>query len=142
MADPRATPTFDDIGAQYVTFIADNSTITYSATATGGSAAVGKAVKAASGRTIALSTDGSAVKGKLIKVESDLRCTVQTRGYMTLPGGNSATLTIGTAIVGAVDGSSAGGYIRSAASGTAAELIVCRGEIVDPATATAVWVEL
>jgi hypothetical protein len=142
MANPRATPAYDDIDATYVTFIADNSTITYSATAVGGSAAVGKAVKLSAARTVALTTDGSHVKGKLIKVEADLRCTVQTEGYMTLPGGNGASLTLGKKIVGAVDGSSAGGFIREVATGTAAELGVAKGEIIDASTTTAVIVEL
>jgi hypothetical protein len=142
MANPRATPAYDDVLAEYVTYIADNSTITYSATAVGGSAAVGKAVKLSAARTVALTTDGSHVKGKLIKVEPDLRCTVQVEGYMTLPGGASASLTLGKKIVGAVDGSSNPGFIREVATGTAAELGVAKGEIIDASTTTAVIVEL
>ena len=142
MADPRATPQFDDIGALPVTFIADNSTITYSATATGGSSAVGKAVKLSAARTVALTTDGSAVIGKLLKVESDLRCSVQVDGFMELPGGNGASLTLGKKIVGAVDGSSNPGFIREQATGTAAEAGVARGFIVDAAVTTAVIVKL
>jgi hypothetical protein len=58
---------------------------------------------------------------------------VQIEGGMTLPGGASATLTRGSAIVGALGASSAKGYIRSAASGTAAELIKARGMIFNNA---------
>jgi len=81
------------------------------------------------------------VLGKLIKVESDGFCVVQTEGYMTLPGGTSATLTAGSKIVGDLL-VSAEGYIRVVATGTAAELGVARGIIVDATTTTAVLVKL
>jgi hypothetical protein len=38
--------------------------------------------------------------------------------------------------------SAAEGYIREAASGTAAELVLARGRIIDPTTTTAVVVKL
>ena len=142
MADPRLTVGFDGIAAEYATFKIDNSTIVYSATQNGGSAAVGKAVTMSADDTVALANDGEAVIGKLIKVESDNIATVQIKGAVTLPGGTSASLTRGKKIVGAVDGSGNKGYIREVATATAAELGVCRGFIVDAGTSTAVWVIL
>lgn len=141
MADPRSAVSFEEVGCRK-TFLIDNSTITYSATAVGGSASVGLAVMLSAGKTVALTNDGAAVEGKLIKVESDNMAVVKHEGHMTLPGGASATLTVGAAIVGALGAASARGYIRSAASGTAAELVKCKGEIVDAGTTTAVIVHL
>lgn len=141
MADPRAAVNFEGINAEYVTFAIDDSTITYSATATNGSAAVGLAVAFSASGTVELAGDGEEVVGKLISVESDGFCVVQTGGFMTLPGGTSATLTPGKKIVGDLL-VSAEGYIREVATGTAAELGVARGMIVDAGTTTAVVVRL
>ena len=130
------------VGGQYRTYKIDDSTITYSATAAGGSSQVGLAVTFSAEDTVALTADGSAVIGKLILVESDGKCNVMTDGTMTLPGGDSATLTVGATIVGALGADSAKGYIRSAASGTAAELVKARGRIENNDTTTAVVVTL
>lgn len=130
------------VGGQYRTYKIDASTITYSATAAGGSSQVGLAVTFSADDTVALTADGSAVIGKLILVESDGKCNVMTDGTMTLPGGDSATLTVGATIVGALGADSAKGYIRSAASGTAAELVKARGRIENNDTTTAVVVTL
>ena len=130
------------VGGQYRTYKIDASTITYSATAAGGSAQVGLAVTFSADNTVALAADGDAVIGKLILVESDNKANVMTDGTMTLPGGSSATLTVGATIVGALGESSAKGYIRSAASGTAAELVKARGRIENNDTTTAVVVTL
>jgi len=140
MADPRVAGNLTGIKGVNATFIIDASTITYSATAAGGSASVGLAVKLTDDYTIALTTDGCAVLGKLLSVESDGMATVQIAGVMELPSGSGATLTVGAAIVGDLDGSTAG-YIRAAASGTAAELILCRGVILanDDTAAVVVW---
>lgn len=140
MADNRNDVIFDGIDAEYATFVIDNSTITFSATAANGSASVGLAVTLSANKTVALTADGDAVIGRLVSVESDNKCTVQTGKYVKFPGGLSATLTRGTAIVGATGASSAKGYIRSAASATAAELIKCRGAIVDVTDTTNVVV--
>lgn len=141
MADPRATVVLDDLGeVEQYTFLIDNSTITFDATKVGGSASVGLAVKMSAAKTVALAADGDAVIGQLIQVFADNTATVKTGDVLVLPGGNGATLTLGTAIVGALNASSAAGYIRSAASGTAAELIKCRGAIIDAGTTTAVKV--
>lgn len=130
------------VGGQYRTYKIDASTITYSATAAGGSSQVGLAVTFSADDTVALTADGNAVIGKLILVESDGKCNVMTDGTMTLPGGDSATLTVGATIVGALGADSAKGYIRSAASGTAAELVKARGRIENNDTTTAVVVTL
>lgn len=141
MADPRLDTKFDDIGAEYVTFKIDDSTITYSATEVNGSAQVGLAVTFSDDETVQLVGDGEAVVGKLIKVEKDGYCVVQTAGFMTLPAGTSASLTNGKKIVGDLL-VSAEGYIREVNTATAAELGVQRGMIVDNSVTTAVVVRL
>ena len=130
------------VGGVYRTYKIDNSTITYDATKTGGSTQVGLAVTFSADDTVALCADGDAIIGKLILVESDDKANVMTDGTMALPGGNGATLTLGATIVGALGASSAKGYIRSAASGTAAELVKARGRIENNDTTTAVVVTL
>ncbi len=130
------------VGGVYRTYKIDDSTILYDATKVGGSAQVGLAVTFSAAETVALTADADEVIGKLILVEADDKCTVQTDGTMTLPGGDGATLTLGTKIVGDLGAASAKGYIRSAASGTAAELLVGRGRIENAGTATAVVVTL
>jgi hypothetical protein len=140
MANPRDTVAFDGIAGVYATFEIDDDTITYSATEENGSAVIGRAVTLSAAGTVALAADAEDVIGKLVKVEADDKATVQTGGYMELPGGDGATLTLGTKIVGDLGAASAKGYIRSAASGAAAELLVGRGFIVDATTTTAVVV--
>lgn len=144
MADPRNAVDFQGIGILTATYVIDNSTIVYDGTKANGAATtmIGKAVTLSADGTVALSADGDAIEGKLILVEADNKCTVQVAGYCDFPGGASATLTRGTAIVGALGAASAKGYIRSAASATAAELIKCRGRIVTAGTTTAVMVHL
>lgn len=141
MTDPRLDTQFLDIGAEFVTFKIDNSTITYSATEDNGSAQVGLAVGFSAAETVELVGDGEEVVGKLISVTKDNYCTVQVAGFMTLPGGTSASLTVGKKIVGDLL-VAAEGYIREVATGTAAELGVARGMIVDAGTTTAVVVRL
>lgn len=138
----RTTSSNIGSGAVYETFAIDDSTITYDATEENGSAQVGLAVTFSTHDTVELVEDGDPIVGKLIQVEKDGFCTVQTGGVMTLPGGDSATLTVGLAIVGDLGAASAKGYIRIAASGTAAELVKCRGQICNSATTTAVVVRL
>lgn len=142
MADPRNAVSLIGIGYEAETFLIDNSTITYSATVTGGSASVGLAVTFSADDTVALTADGNAVVGKLVKVEADNKAVVQTGGYLTLPGGASASLTRGKKIVGALGAASAKGYIREVATATAAELGVARGFITNAGTTTAVVVRL
>lgn len=142
MADPRNTVEFEGINApsDYVTMKHDG-TIVYSDQQVGGSASVGKAVTLVSARTVSLAGDGEPVYGRLELVESDGKCNVVKGGFVRLPGGTSATLTVGRGIVGALL-SSAEGYIRTGASGTAAEAMAARGQIVDATDATDVIVML
>jgi hypothetical protein len=145
VADPRLAVSHKGAGYLALPFIAGGTAgtaITYSATASGGCASVGLAVTLSAANTVALVADGGAVLGKLLLVESDGVCTVQVKGSMTLPGGTGASLTLGKKIVGAVNGSGADGYIREVATATAAELGVCKGEILDAGTTTAVEVLL
>lgn len=143
MANPRLSAGLSDgQDAHYDTFAIDNSTITYDSTKARGAATtmLDKAVSLSAAGTVQLASDGEAVLGKLIKVEADNFCTVQDRGYMTLPGGASASLTLGKKIVGALGAASAKGYIREVATGTAAELGKQNGEIIDAGTTTAVLI--
>jgi hypothetical protein len=142
MADARNAVDFTGIGYKAQTFLIDNSTIVYSATAVGGSVSVGLAVTLSADATVALTADGNGVLGKLIKVESDNKAVVQTAGYVTLPGGVSAVLTRGKKIVGALGAASAKGYIREVATAVAAELGVQTGTIISNGTATAVVIKL
>jgi len=141
MADPRLDTKFDDIGALYATYKIDDSTITYSDTQDGGSAGVGLAVTLSAAETIELVGDGEPVEGKLLKVESDGYAVVQVAGYMTLPAGTGATLTLGKKIVGDLL-VAAEGYIREVDQTTALELAFARGGIVDASVTTAVVVRM
>ena len=140
MADPRAAVNFEGIGYEAQTFAHDD-TIVYSAAQANGSAQVGLAVTIESANTVTLVGDGEGVLGKLIKVESDGYCVVQTAGHMTLPAGTGASLSVQRKIVGDLL-VSAEGYIREVATGTAAELGVARGYIINAGTTTAVVVKL
>ncbi len=149
MPDPRNTVEYDEIGREVVTYKIDAVTITYDSTKKGGSAQAeasqtgGRlAVTLSADDTVALCADGDAIEGGLIAVEADGKCSVQVEGYQKFKGGASATLTRGSKIVGALGASSAKGYIRSAASGTATELVKCRGRVIRNADATAVVVDL
>lgn len=144
MADPRKDTAYDGIGFKAATYAIDDSTITYDATKTNGADAtmIDKAVSLSADGTVQLASDGEAIEGKLLLVEPDGFCTVQVGGFCTLPGGSGATLTRGVGIVGALGASSAKGYIRIAASGTAAETVKERGRIVENGTTTAVVVDL
>ena len=102
---------------------------------------MGLAVHLSAANTVELVGDGEAVYGKLMNVESDGICTVQVGGFMELPGGTSASLTLGKRIVGDLL-VSAEGYIREVDTAQAAELGVARGMITDAGTTTAVMVYL
>lgn len=128
MANPMDRLGYEEIAALTVTY-AHNNTIVYDDQEDGGSAQVGLAVTLSADDEAGLVGDGEAVLGKLILVEDDGYCTVQVGGYMTLPGGSGATLTLGKKIVGDLGAASAEGYIREVATGTAAELGVARGFI-------------
>lgn len=142
MANPRAIALDAGLRTYQVTKPYDNDTITYSATADGGSASVGLAVTLTTDDEVALCADAEYVFGKLLAVEADGMCIIE-RGYgVTLPGGTSATLTRGKGIVGDLL-VAAKGYIREVATAQAAELGVQAGStIIDPSTTTAVVVNL
>lgn len=143
MADPRLVVTNVGVEPRYRTYLIDNSTITFSATVSGGSAKVGLAVTFSAANTVQTVGDGEAVIGKLIQVEANNVCRVQIGGCLTLPGGTGATLTLGKAIVGDLGGGGSDeGYIREVATGTAAELGVSRGFIANAGDTAAVEVEL
>ena len=144
MPNPRNVISFEEVDVRYRTFIIDNATITFDATKAYGSASAGVklAVSLSGNGTVQLASDGEAIVGRLEKVEADLKCTVSVGGCLGFKKGNAATVTRGTAIVGALGAAAAKGYIRSAASATAAELILCRGQIYDNADDNNVVVEL
>lgn len=141
MADPRSAVSFEGIGYSAYTYPHDN-TIVYDNQEEGGSAQVGLAVTLESNGTVSLVGADEQVEGKLVKVEQDGFCVVQNGGVVTLPGGDAATLTPGTRIVGALGAASAEGYVKSAAAATAAHHIVSRGTIIDASDPTAVVVRL
>lgn len=136
------TLSYGGVDAVYGPFEIDDSTITFDEDEEGGSAAVGKLVALTAGGLIELAGDGEEPLGKLILVEADGSATVQVGGFMTLPGGSGATLTPGKKIVGDLGPSSAEGYIREVATGTAAELGVARGIIINASDTDAVVVYL
>lgn len=151
LTNPRNQVNNAESGARRVTYKIDNSTIVYDATKANGAAdtMIGKAVTLSADDTVALAGDGDAIEGKLILVESDNKCSVQVAGVMTLPGGDSATLTRGKKIVGDLGPASAKGYIRDVvvAAGTYAaaeanEALKARGRIINVADTANVVVDL
>lgn len=145
MAAGRNQVDYSEIGVDedaILTVKIDNATITYDATKAGASAQVGLAVTWSADDTIALCADGDYVLGKLLRVTDDLFAAVQVEGFCQLAGGNAATLTRGTAIVGALGAASAKGYIRSVNTAVAAEMGKQNARIHNVADATAVWVNL
>lgn len=141
MADPRAANSFllGPKPHEIATFAHDN-TIVYDADVADGSAQVGFAVSIESNNVVTLAGSGENVLGKLLSVDADGFCSVQHAGFMTLPGGASATLTAGLKIVGDLGGVSTTdeGYIQAVST----EDTVSRGMIIDSSTATAVVVKL
>lgn len=150
MANPRKKVDFTGIDNTRVTYKIDGVTITYEGNQVQyGTSFQGKAVTLSTHATVALAADGDAIEGRLEHVEPDGMCVVTTDGFVTLPGGASAVLTVGRAIVGALGPSSAKGYIRAAAvpGGTYAQAEVAEafkadGEIIDASDTTAVVVDL
>lgn len=131
MPDPRNVVSVNGVKPFNVTAVIDGVSITHDAAEAGGSAQTGLAVRLVPGteKTIELVGDGEAVFGKLLTVEADGTATVQTKGGMTLPGGDAAALTIGEKIVGDLGAGAAEGYIRAVAAATLAEVAVARGQI-------------
>lgn len=140
MANPRLTTDFSEIDNLQVTHAHDSS-IVYSATTANGSAQVGLAVRLTADKVVGLTQDATPVYGKLINVDSDGYCTVQVRGFCELPGGASATFTLGGHIVGDLS-TAAEGYIRGMAAATLAEVAVGRGRVIDDTTLASILVDL
>lgn len=128
MANPRNIVRYDD---QH--FVSDkfkhDGTIVFNELLSGGSAQVGLAVTLTADDTVGLTQDGNMVLGVIILVEGDGKCAVQIGGNMKIPRGTGATVTRGEKIVGALGPTSARGYVRAVATGTAAELGHARGYI-------------
>ena len=148
MADPRNTVDFAEIKPLDVSFLIDGVTVTFDRTQAGGSAQVGLAARLMPGtpKTIELVGDNERVLGEILRVEGGV-AVVRIGGVATFKGGAAATLTPGTAIVGALGAASAEGYIKSAASPGAAYAETAadaqeaaRGMILDSSTTTAVQV--
>ena len=142
MTNPRLAVSFEGLGAEYLSAVIDDSTITYLATAENGSSQVGLAVRwSADAGVIELVGDGEGVLGRLEKVEKDGIATVQYKGFMKLKAGDGVSaLTLMSTIVGDLGAASAEGYIREVATATAAELGLARGFVADDATLTEVLV--
>jgi hypothetical protein len=138
MSDPRSANSFS-LGPypHEVATFAHDDTIVYDAALVGGAAQVGLAVSIESDNVVTLAGSGENVLGKLLSVASDGFCSVQHEGFMTLPGGTSATLTAGLKIVGDLL-ASAEGYIQAVST----EDTVSRGMIIDASVTTAVVVKL
>lgn len=135
MADPRNVANRVGVGYEALTYGHDN-TIVYDVTKVNGSAQVGLAASLESANVATLAGDGENILGKILKVEPGGAVVIQTGGFMTLPGGDGATLTVGTKIVGDLGVAAAEGYIRSVNT----EHGVSRGRIEDATDATAVLV--
>ena len=135
MADPREAVNREGIGYFAESWLHDN-TVVYDPLVAGGAAQVGLAMTIESNGVASLVGDGENVLGKLIKVEPGGVCVVQTGGIMTLPGGDSATLTAGLKVVGDLGAASAEGYIQAVAT----QHTVSRGIIEDATDPTAVVV--
>lgn len=122
MADPRDAISLVGIRPLRVTLTIDNSSITASATAAGGSAQVGRAVGLSADNTVELLQANNPLLGKLISVnvaDSDLRCTVQVGGFMELPKGDNYAGSPGDRLLGDTL-SAADGYVKEVgAVGTA-----------------------
>jgi hypothetical protein len=139
MANPRAVVDYEGVGVRRLTYVADG-TIVFDMTKANGSAQAGLACQITGANTVGLTVDGSDVEGRIERVESDGMVVVQRHGGCSLPGGNGATLTPGSKIVGALLVGGGGGGIRTAAS--AGDALLARGEILDASTPAAVKVML
>lgn len=136
MANPRAVLDFTDIGTDYVTLKYDAS-IVFDPTLPGHCAAIGRLVTLTGDQTVGLAADAQKIFGQLTNVDKDGMCTVCFEGFIIVPGGTAATLTIGAPAVGALGAAGAKGYVRA---GIAAEPTI--GFIVSAADPTKVVIYL
>jgi len=133
MANPRNIISHRGVFRKTEKFIIDGTSIQYDADEEHGCALAGPddgVAVTVSDNVISTAADAEGVLGKLILVESDGKATVQVGGFMMLPKGTGATFTMGGGIVGDLL-TATEGYVRGAASGQAAELLVAFGRVVD-----------
>lgn len=145
MANPRAVVDYEGVGVRRLTYLVDGSIGVYNSALAGGNAHVGKAVQITAANTVGLTVDGSDVEGRLERLHPDGMAVVQVEGGCSLPGGEAATLTAGSKIVGAAYPTAlggGGGGIRAVAPAVVAETAVARGRILDASVTTAVKVIL
>lgn len=144
MPTGREEVAYDDIGRRAVPQKIDGVTLTYDATTANGipAAVEGRALTNSGNDTVALAADGDAVIGMLEKIEFDGFATVRVEGFAVFGAGASATVTRDSRAVGALGGTGGTkkGFIRSAASATAAELVKAGPIIVNNADTAAVVV--
>lgn len=129
MSNPRDVVDFTGIDPLALTFLIDDSTITYDKNKVGGSAQVGLAVEMSDDKTVALVSDNGRVLGRLEKVEADKKAVVTVGGCVKLPRGTGATVTPGSQIKGDLLGA-AKGYVQDAAIGAG------DGRVLDATDAT------
>jgi hypothetical protein len=141
VANPRAVVDTEGIGSRRITQIADGS-IVFNAALANGSAQAGLAVQQTGNNTVGLTLDATEVIGRLERVHPDGMCVVQVEGGCMLPGGNAATLTAGSQIVGALLPAGQGGGGGGIRAAVVAESHNARGRIVNAAVTTAVQVML
>jgi hypothetical protein len=144
MANPRKiVGTHDGVGFRALTFLIDGVTITYSDTATLGSAVAGRAVSMVAGSqfVVELTNTGTAVLGRLDHVEPDGVCVVQIEGECKLPQGNAVDVVRGNKIIGALGAASARGYVGPPTADVAGAL-AARHTVLDDAVSTAISVYL
>ncbi len=146
MANPRRiVGPLDGIGFRAATFLIDGVTIAaYDATVANGNAVAGRAVSLVDGsqNVVELSAAGQEILGRLDHVESDGACVVQFEGECKLPLGNAVTVVRGDRIVGALNASSARGFIGPAVGTSGTTALAGRHTVLDSAVATAVSVML
>lgn len=141
---------YTDIGYDAITLKVDGTTIIYDQTQPRGAPAtmLDKAISLSADDTAQLCQDGDCVVGKLLEVFKDGFCTVQHKGFTTLPAGAAAVVTRGRTIVGALGAASARGYIRQTSISTTptqaevAEQARGRGRIWNTADTTNVVVDM
>lgn len=115
MADPRDAISLIGIRPLRVTLEHDNSAITYSATANGGSSVVGRAVTLTADNKVTLTGANEVVVGKLISVVDSTYCLVQIGGFMELPKGTNYSGSPGDRLIGDVL-VAAEGYVKHVAA--------------------------
>ena len=140
MSSVRNETGINEVGYRAESYKYDASII-FDATKERNSSQVDLAVTAKGNGIVGLAADGEKIVGKLELVEADGICAVQVEGGCELKGGTGATLTAGSAIVGALNGGNKG-YIRNVAPATLAEVAVAKHEIYSAADATKVSVML